>query len=89
MKVKMVHNDEVREHPDHLAQRLIEAHKAVEIIEITPAVEQLSALGIKPETVEVGPPPTFGGYDVRPGETMEESCKRHGIEPVSEQPSAD
>jgi hypothetical protein len=87
MKVRMIHNDEVREHPDHLAERLIEAEKAVEtieVIEITPTVEQLAALGIEP----VSEPP-LGGYDVQPGETMDESNKRHGVAPISEQPSAD
>jgi hypothetical protein len=83
MKVRMVHNDEVREHPDHLAQRLIDAGKAIEVVEITPTVEQLSALGIEAESEQ----PTTVGYDVRPGETMDENFARHGIE--SEQPSAD
>jgi hypothetical protein len=84
MKVRMVHNDEAREHPDHLAQRLIDADKAVEIVEIMPSAEELSALEIKPESEQ----PTFGGYDVKPGETMGENFARHGIKPESEQPSA-
>jgi len=85
MKVRMIHNDEIREHPDHVAQKLIEAAKAVEVIEvieITPTADQLAALGIEP----VADQPE-GGYDVQPGETMAESNARHGIE--SEQPSAD
>lgn len=48
MKVRMIHNDEVREHPDHVAQKLVDAGKAIEVIHIWPTAEELRALGIEP-----------------------------------------
>jgi hypothetical protein len=81
MKVRMIHSEGEYVLADVVAQRLIEAGRATEI-ELTPSEVKIVPPGVMESFAVIG-------FDVRPGETITQNFARHGIAPVSEQPSAD